>query len=86
MAAATMSPGSAFRCVDVDNTARLDTQMRDKESLLHLTFNKNLLAVALQVLCSYVNRPCKTTNVHGCAAFKASRLHAAHSQRLKHSL
>ena len=85
MVAATMSPGSAFICVDVDNTARLDTQMRDKESLLHLTFDQNLLAVALQVLCSYVNRPCKT-NVHGCAAFKASRLHAAHSQRLKHSL
>ena len=83
MVAATMSPGSAFICVDVDDTARLDTQMRDKESLLHLTFDKNLLAGCT---CSYVNRPCMTTKVHGCAVVKASRLHAAHSQRLKHSL
>lgn len=49
MVAAMMSPGSAFICVDVDRTARLDTPDEDKESLLRSTFYKYLLAVVLKV-------------------------------------
>lgn len=49
MVPAMMGLGSAFICVDVDRTARLDTPDEDKEFLLHSPFYKNLLAVVLQV-------------------------------------